>query len=62
MTPYQANLVIRGKMEEQIKSAWYVAALSRQKKLQPLDALLGKKKDEESLKSFLRGFSRKKIA
>lgn len=46
-------------MELNIKSAWYIAALSRQKKLQPLDTLLGKKKDEASLKDFLRGFGKR---
>lgn len=59
LTPYQTGLVIQGLQENAITQAWYTAALSRQKKLTPLDTLLGKKKDMNDLKEALRGFGKK---
>ena len=59
LTPYQTQLAIQGQRERQITLAWYIAALSRQKKLLELDALLGKKKNMQGLKMALQGIGAK---
>jgi hypothetical protein len=56
LTPYLTRLSLQGLREGKTILAWQIAALSRQKKLPELDALLGKKKTGRDLKEALSGF------
>jgi hypothetical protein len=58
MTPYQAKVAMEGGRENMTIRSWYVAALSRQRKLPALETLLSNKpkKSPEDLKDALRGF------
>jgi hypothetical protein len=58
MTPYQAKVAMEGGRDNMTIRCWYVAALSRQRKLPALETLLSNKpkKSPEDLKDALRGF------
>jgi len=51
---------MKGNRERHITQAWYIAALSRHKKLKGLDVLLGKQKNMLGLRDALKGFGRVK--
>ena len=57
LTPYQTRLSMEGQQRRVATLAWLTAALTRQKKLPPLETFLGRseRKDPHELKTMLMG-------